>query len=205
MKNKVAYFVIGQVLFMVFMLGFLCGHLVWTKEVERVVFYECKPNYSIQTSAQETETTTTTTATETKTDVPLTAEMQDYIVSVAEQYDVPVALVYAVIDVESGFDENAVSATDDYGLMQINGLYHEYFCDLLGIAECKTAYNNVLVGTYLLSCYIDDYGTDLNAVLMCYNAGRGGAAQMWNNGIFATEYSAKVIDKFESYGGYDNV
>lgn len=46
-------------------------------------------------------------------------EYADFVLGAAQQYDVPPSLIYAVIEVESGFNPYAVSPANAYGLMQV--------------------------------------------------------------------------------------
>lgn len=55
-------------------------------------------------------------------DVPLSDSLQRYIYEICADENVPVTLVMAMIEHESGFDPEAVSPTEDYGLMQINAV-----------------------------------------------------------------------------------
>ena len=55
-------------------------------------------------------------------DCPLDYSLQNYIRGLCERNGIPMSLVIAMIEVESSFQPDAVSGTDDYGLMQINGI-----------------------------------------------------------------------------------
>lgn len=57
-------------------------------------------------------------------DVPLSHSLQRYIYEICADENVPVTLVYAMIEHESQFNPEIVSKTDDYGLMQINEVNH---------------------------------------------------------------------------------
>lgn len=52
-------------------------------------------------------------------DVPLSHSLQRYIYEVCADEGIPVTLIIAMIDHESRFNPEAVSTTNDYGLMQI--------------------------------------------------------------------------------------
>ena len=62
-------------------------------------------------------------------DVPLSKDLQDYIFTLCEQNNVPVALIMAMIETESSFRPNIISSTNDYGLMQINSVNHEWLSE----------------------------------------------------------------------------
>ena len=48
----------------------------------------------------------------------------------------------------------------------------------------------------MLSGIVDKY-SDVNQELMVYNCGEFGAARLWNNGVYSTNYSKKVIKKID--------
>jgi soluble lytic murein transglycosylase-like protein len=106
------------------------------------------------------------------------------------------SLVIAMIDVESTFRPNVVSATDDYGLMQINKCNHNELEKQYGITNILDPYQNVRSGIILLS---KNYNGDLHKSLMAYNLGTGGAKRLWNKGIYETSYSRKVLSTMEVY------
>ena len=58
-------------------------------------------------------------------DVPLSHSLQDFIYEMCAEEHVPMSLIIAMIDHESKFNPEAVSATNDYGLMQINEVNHD--------------------------------------------------------------------------------
>lgn len=59
-------------------------------------------------------------------DVPLSEELQHYAQDVCEEYGVSFPLVIAIMKHESEFLPGVVSATNDYGIMQINQSNHEW-------------------------------------------------------------------------------
>lgn len=213
LRRNTLYFVFHGIILAIFLVGFGAGYICAPEKTEQIVVEECTTTTTITGSTTERGTTTTTPcATTTRSNVcgsnveiPLDNDLQWYIRVKSAEYGVPLALVYAVIETESGFDANAVSETGDYGLMQINELYHDYYEDVLNIDDCIDPYNNVLTGIYILSCYIDEYGDDLDAVLMCYNGGKGYLALMWNKGVYSTDYTDRVLARFNAYGGYEYV
>ena len=121
-------------------------------------------------------------------DIPLSDDLQQYIYSLCEKYDISYALVIAMIDVESNFNSKAVSSTSDYGLMQINSINHKADMDYLN------PYDNVEHGIKALHRLAKKYN-EADLVLMCWNCGETGAKKLWKQGIYSTEYSEKVIEK----------
>ena len=132
-------------------------------------------------------------------DIPLSKEMQDYIRSNCEKYDVPFELVIALIDVESSFRETVVSSTNDYGLMQINKVNHEWLKDELGLTDMLDPYQNILAGTYIIGLQLNATDGDPVLALMRYNCGAAGARRLWDQGIYSTAYTDKVMTAYQSY------
>lgn len=120
-------------------------------------------------------------------DIPLSDNLQQHIHSLCEKYDVSYAMVIAMIDVESGFNSKAVSSTNDYGLMQINAINHK------GNVDYLDPYDNVEHGIKALHKLAKKYN-EADLVLMCWNCGEAGARKLWQEGIYSTEYSRKVIE-----------
>ena len=124
-------------------------------------------------------------------DCPLSKDLQDHIRTLCSQNDVPMDLVIAQIQVESGFRADCISATNDYGLMQINKINHKWLSEQYGITDFLDPYQNVLCGIKILSGHLKNCGS-LEKALMSYNMGSGGADNLWKQGIHTTNYVQKV-------------
>lgn len=111
-----------------------------------------------------------------------------------EEYSVPYALALAVADVESRFDPDAASSTNDYGLMQINQVNHGWLLEQ-GI-DPMTPAGNIEAGVLFLSDYLTAYG-DPELAVMAYNCGPSGAQNLWAAGTYSTDHSRKVMDRFD--------
>ena len=119
----------------------------------------------------------------------------EMIEEVAEIYNICPELIEAIIEVESGFDANAVSPCGAVGLMQIDPRWHRSRMEALGVNELKDPYSNILVGTDILADLFDEYGDDVYLVLMCYNEGRyGTAVQRAEAGEFSN-YARKIVER----------
>ena len=126
--------------------------------------------------------------------VPLSDNLQDVIFSECDAKNVPADLVIALIDVESDFNPNLVSKTNDYGLMQINTCHKDSLKKALQITNLLDEKQNIKAGVYMLSGIVSKY-SNMDQALMVYNCGEFGAKKLWNNGIYSTDYSRKVIAK----------
>ena len=122
------------------------------------------------------------------------------IVQVAGEYVLPWQLVRAVCYVESGFNPNAISSTGDYGLMQVSYINHGW----LGLDNPLDPEQNIRAGCKILKDAIDASDGDFTRALMRYNRGDAYAMSQWNQGIFSTAYTEKVLGKYYEYliGGY---
>ncbi|MDY3653165.1 lytic transglycosylase domain-containing protein, partial [Dysosmobacter sp.] len=102
----------------------------------------------------------------------LSYELQEVMQDCCERYEVPYALALAIAEVETHFDPDAVSATGDYGLMQINSVNHKWLLEK-GL-DPMTHAGNIEAGIYIISQYLQSYG-EPELALMAYNCGPGGA------------------------------
>ena len=127
-------------------------------------------------------------------DVPLDADIQEFIFYLCKGYNIDFTFVMALIQQESSFNPNAVSGTGDYGLMQINKCNHETLTNALGITDFLDPYQNVRGGMYILRTLFEKYETPAK-VLMAYNMGENGASKLWVQGVYETAYSRSVLDK----------
>lgn len=123
----------------------------------------------------------------------LSYDLQEIMQDCCERYEVPYALALAIAEVETHFDPDAVSATGDYGLMQINSINHEWLKEQ-GF-DVLTYAGNIEAGIYIISGYLQKYG-DVEAALMAYNCGPTGAQRLWDAGTYQTDYTRKVMTAF---------
>lgn len=126
--------------------------------------------------------------------VPLEEDLQIHIIRECEQRQIDSAIVFAVIEIESHYDIDAMGDSGKaYGLMQVQERWHRERIAKLGVTDLLDPYQNVSVGIdYLAEC-IERNG--LEKGLMVYNAGQQGAQRMWfNHGVYSNEYSRKVLE-----------
>lgn len=132
-------------------------------------------------------------------DVPLSDSLQRYIYEICADEGVPVTLVLAMIEHESRFNPEVVSSTDDYGLMQINEVNHEWLEEDYRCADMLNPYQNIFCGVKIISQYIVKYDSDYGKALMAYNMGDYGARKAWQNGVSSTNYSANILELMQKY------
>lgn len=130
--------------------------------------------------------------------VPLDAELQRYTYNLCVDYDVEeyYPLVLAVMWRESEFDPTVISKTNDYGLMQINKINHEWLSEELEITDFLDEEQNIHAGVFMLSLYLHTY-KDIDKALMAYNMGETGAKKCWAAGIYTTNYTRTTRERLE--------
>lgn len=130
-------------------------------------------------------------------DIPLDENLQRYLHSLTHAFSIDYALLLAVIETESNFTPDIVSGSC-YGLMQIHSINHSWLSERLGIENFLDPYENALAGVTVLRNLFDTYDT-VEQVLMAYNCGEGGASKLWQQGIYTTNYTQKVVEKALKY------
>lgn len=125
-------------------------------------------------------------------DVPMDEGLQEFVFCLSQAYEMDFTFVMAIIQQESSFRADAISESNDYGLMQVNEKNHALITETLGVTDFLEPYNNVRSGMFILRKLFEKYETP-EKVLMAYNLGESGAARLWENGIFEINYSKSVF------------
>ena len=143
---------------------------------------------------------------------------QEYVEIYSSEYSVDKALIYAVINCESGFDPEAVSAAGALGLMQITPETFRWLQtkddtdETLADAVLYDPETNIKYGVLLLSLNIQEFG-NVHTALASYNAGRGKVAEWLADERYSTDsrtlisipypetanYVKKVEKKYKTY------
>lgn len=149
----------------------------------------------------ETQIVETELKTEVKTyyNVPLDMDLQDYIREECIDAGLDMKLVLAIMEVESDFNPELISSTDDFGLMQVNKINFEEVERELGLTNMLDPYQGAKAGIFLLSKL--KWNENEHQMLMAYNIGIAGAQRLWEQGIYETNYSKKVLKAKELIGG----
>lgn len=124
--------------------------------------------------------------------VPMDEDLQEFIFYLSQAYEMDFTFVMALIQQESSYKPDVISASNDYGLMQINEINHPYLQEQLGITDFTEPYGNVRAGMFILRKLFEKYETP-EKVLMAYNMGETGASRLWEQGIFEINYSKSVL------------
>lgn len=137
-------------------------------------------------------------------DINLSVELQEFIYYLCKYYKLDFYLIIALIEVESGFLIDVVS-NNNYGLMQINEINHNWLQNELIIgSDFLNPYNNLLAGCYMLSEISNNYNS-YDEILIIYNLGELGGNRLFNQNVYETDYTRKIKEKYEDYGGKDYV
>lgn len=97
------------------------------------------------------------------------AAFSDIVRRYATQYNIPVALVNAIIEVESSFNPRAISPRGALGLMQLM----PEVAAALGVENPFEPEENIRGGVIHLRRLLDKYNGDYAMALAAYNAGEG--------------------------------
>lgn len=127
-------------------------------------------------------------------DIPLDHELQDVALAACEEYGVLPDVLFAVMEVESGYQLDARNG-ECYGLMQIHSINLPWLQEQIGTTDLSDPTQNIEAGAYILGGYLERYS--LTDSLMAYNLGAGGAKAQWAQGIHETAYTRKVLDCIE--------
>lgn len=118
----------------------------------------------------------------------LDKDLQDHLwgelvaVGQEEHYKMFIAQMYH----ESGFNEDLVSSSGDYGISQINSCNFPYLRDTLGVTDFLDPYESIRCEVHFMSRNLEKYQNEAKA-LTVYNRGH-----LVNNGI--TDYSNGVLE-----------
>ena len=131
--------------------------------------------------------------------IPLTQDLQAYIIYLCEEYNIAPELVIAVIQEESNYNTDAIGDNGtSFGLMQVREMYHERRMHKLGCTNLLDPYQNVTVGIDILSEKLNKYDT-IEEALTAYNAGDAGAYELYfSKGIKANDYALEVMEIAEN-------
>jgi len=121
-----------------------------------------------------------------------------YIEKYSSEYNIDPMLISAIINVESGFNIDAISNKGAMGLMQImpntgkwaaeNLDYPNFNSDMLRLPEI-----NIQMGTWYLNQLNSEFEGDLNLILAAYNAGSGNVNKWLVNEEYS--YDGKTLNK----------
>jgi soluble lytic murein transglycosylase len=145
-------------------------------------------------------------------EVTLPLRHEDIIRQQAADKNLDPALIAAVINEESGFDEHARSGADARGLMQVTPFTAQAIADKSGgtaftIQDLETPQINISYGSFHLRELLDQYDDNVVAALAAYNAGSGRVDEWGGAGLELDDiefpetraYVENVLEKRDDY------
>ena len=98
------------------------------------------------------------------------------IAEVASRYEVPEALIQAVVEIESAYDPDAISRTGAVGLMQLMPATARRY----GVANRRNPSANLAGGTRYLKDLLERFDSNLDLAIAGYNAGENAVEKFGN-------------------------
>lgn len=117
----------------------------------------------------------------------------EYVEKYAEEYDIDPYMVYAIIKAESNFKEDARSASNAIGLMQIMETTaietaNKMDLDVTG-KDLFEPELNIKIGVKYFTDLLDKYNDNYNLAIIAYNAGIGNVDKWIANGVIKADAS----------------
>ena len=129
-------------------------------------------------------------------EIPLDADVQNYIVRKCEELEISPSVVFAMIWRESRYQADAIGDNGAaLGLLQVWPRWHGERMDKLGVTNLLDPLQNVIVGMDYLAELLDR-GNGLEWAVAAYNKGATGANKLTTRGI-KSEYAASVLAEAE--------
>lgn len=120
--------------------------------------------------------------------------MQKYTYIVCNNAGVDYTKALALIEVESGYQWDAVGDSEDTGYMQIVQKWHEDRMERLNCQNLLDPFQNVRVGVDYLAELLEKYGGSYEKALTAYQYGANGAYKYWfSAGVDAPPYAKEVL------------
>lgn len=121
-------------------------------------------------------------------------ELQEFTQDLCEERKISYPLVLAMIERETGYrnvDPNGFGST---GYMQVIQKWHEDRMAKFGVADLLEPKGNITVGIDYLAELSAKYG-EVNMVLMAYNMGESRAKELWEDGIYTSDYADYIVKR----------
>jgi soluble lytic murein transglycosylase-like protein len=121
----------------------------------------------------------------------------DYLLEAARLYQLPVALLRAVMHIESDFDPNVVSVDGAMGLMQLM----PFTAEKMGVTDPFDPRQNILGGARFLRILANQWKGDLVRTVASYNAGAGAVERYHGVPPFGEtrRYVNRVLERYNEY------
>lgn len=127
-------------------------------------------------------------------DIPLSAEIQAFIVEIGQKHNISPSVIIAIIERESRYDADVVGDSGrSYGLMQIQPMWHQERMNCLGVTDLLDPIQNITVGVDIL-VELREQNSELVWVLMAYNGGTEYATTNEEKGIIS-DYAKDILKR----------
>lgn len=149
--------------------------------------------YVMETTAQEEPFTGADSACEDsflRADIPLDYSMQTALYGACLEHEVDFAIMLALIEQETNFQNVKGDGGDSEGFCQVQKRWHADRMEELGVTDLMDPEGNFRVACHFLRELIDRYG-NIEDALTAYNSGRPGSSK----------YSRSVMEKMEAWNG----
>ena len=141
----------------------------------------------------------------------------EYVEKYAKEYDIDKYLVYAIIKAESNFEEDAKSASNAVGLMQIMEPTAIETAEKMNLDVAREdLFNpdlNIRIGLKYFASLLEKYNNNYNLAIIAYNAGIGNVDKWIKDGIIREDgtdienvpfketnnYVRKILRDYEIY------
>ncbi len=126
------------------------------------------------------------------------AKFSEYVMEAAAEFQVDPFIIASILIKESTVKYKARSHMGAYGLMQINWKVHrdnirKAFSDISTLSDLIQPRNNIFVGTYIFSCYLDSSSGNVKRALARY---LGKSSRNYNSTVF--KYHGKMVKGYTS-------
>ena len=121
--------------------------------------------------------------------------VQVYIYRLCKQYEIRYPLVLALIEAESGYRYDVVSATNDIGYMQVNYKWQKDKMEGMSEKALYNPYVNIRIGMEYLAELKEIFNTE-EGMLTGYKYGPGGAmSRCFNDRTVSSPYAEKIMER----------
>lgn len=132
-------------------------------------------------------------------DIPLAPELQEYTVSVCKEGNIDPAILFALMERESRFQEGAIgynsNGTRDHGICQLNDVTLTFLAER-DIDPTESPQENIRAAVELITYYRDKRGYTLLESLAAYGVGEAGMLE--GRGFEAARKLIERADSFEA-------
>lgn len=166
-------------------------------ETESVTQQTESPETSESVQPQAMTVPCETTSVVYKRNVPLSLELQEFTYGLCSEKSIDYDMVLAIMKKESEFQNVVSDNGQDFGLMQVNIINHDWLARQYGLTDMMDEYQNITAGVTILSILQSKFDST-ETILMAYNIGCGNAQENINAGINSNDYAVNVMRILEN-------